>query len=289
MATTVSYEVYSLREGHWNLDSVYDNRSLALDEARNLLKRRREKGAKVVKENYDDETNTSIPTTIFHEGEGVEKHRPQMREKRKHRERIETAAPKKEDDSGVIRHVVILVVSIGGFLLALIALAAFLMGAFGGGWAGLDEGVAAYKRGYYATALREWRPLAEQGVADAQFNLGFMYRNGLGVPQDYAEAVKWYRNAAEQGVAEAQYSLGSMYYNGQGVTQDYVQAHMWLNIAASSFPPGKDHERTVKNLDTIAKMMTPAQLSEAQKLAWEGRPKKGLPAQLRLIPRHPPQ
>ena len=133
MAKTVSFEVYSLRGGHWNLDSVYDDRSLALHEARHLLKRRREKGVKVVKENYDDETNKAIPTTIFHEGEGVKKHRPKVREKRKHRQRVEIAEPKKEDDSGVIRHVVILVVSIGGILLALTALAGFLMGAFGGG------------------------------------------------------------------------------------------------------------------------------------------------------------
>lgn len=133
MATTVSYDLYSLREGHWNLDSVYDDRGLALHEARHLFKRRHEKGVKVVKENYDDETNKSIPTTIFHEGEGVEKHRPKVREKLKQRERIEPSRPKKEDASGFVRYVVMLVVSIGGILLALIALAAFLMGAFGGG------------------------------------------------------------------------------------------------------------------------------------------------------------
>ncbi len=133
MATTVSFEVYSVREGHWYLDSVYDDRGLALDEARHLLKRRHQKGVKVVKENYDDETNRSIPTTIFHEGEGVKKHRPQEREKRKQRQPIEPSRPNKVDPSGFIRHVVILVVSIGGILLALIALAGFLMEAFGGG------------------------------------------------------------------------------------------------------------------------------------------------------------
>ncbi len=128
MATTVSYEVYSLREGRWNLDSVYDARGLALDEARQLLKRRREKGVKVVKEDYDDETNTAIPATIFHEGEGVEKHRPQLQlqEEKEYRERIEPW-PEKEDDSGVIRYLVIVVLSVGGILLALIALAFFSM------------------------------------------------------------------------------------------------------------------------------------------------------------------
>ncbi len=133
MAATVSFEVYSLRGGHWNLDSVHDDRSLALHEARHLLKRRHEKGVKVVKENYDDETNKSIPTTIFHEGEGVKKHRPQLRQDWKQHQRIEPSRLKKEDASGFVRHLVILVVSIGGILLALIALAGFLMGAFGGG------------------------------------------------------------------------------------------------------------------------------------------------------------
>ncbi|MFQ5483460.1 MAG: hypothetical protein ACE5FR_05485 [Rhodospirillales bacterium] len=133
MPTTVSYELYSLREGHWNLDSVYDDRGLALQEARQLFKRRHEKGVKVVKENYDDETNKSIPTTIYHEGGGVEKNRPEVREKWKQRRRIEPSRVKKEDASGFIRHVVTLVVSIGGILLALITLAVFLLGAFGGG------------------------------------------------------------------------------------------------------------------------------------------------------------
>ena len=141
-------------------------------------------------------------------------------------------------------------------------------------WAGLDEGAAAYKRGDYATALREWRPLAEQGNANAQFNLGFMYRNGLGVPQDYAKALQWYRKAAKQGVAEAQYNLGIMYGNGEGVPQDYAQAHMWSNLAASSFPLGEDRDRAAKNRDIVAERMTPAQISEAQKLAREWRPKK---------------
>ena len=62
-------------------------------------------------------------------------------------------------------------------------------------WAGFDEGVAATKRGDYETALREWRPLAEQGDADARFKLGFLYEFGRGVAQDYAEAVIWFRRA----------------------------------------------------------------------------------------------
>ena len=72
------------------------------------------------------------------------------------------------------------------------------------------KGYAAYQSGDYATALREWTPLAKQGDAVAQYNLGNMYRLGQGVPKDDKTAVKWYRLAAEQGYARAQYNLGSM-------------------------------------------------------------------------------
>ena len=141
-------------------------------------------------------------------------------------------------------------------------------------WAGFDEGVAAYKRGDYATALREWHPLAEQGNAGAQYNLGVMYDKGEGVTQDNAEAMKWFRKAAEQGHAKAQNNLGVNYHTGEGVPQDYVQALMWYNLAASKFSPGEDRDQAVENRDIVAKMMTPAQISEAQKLAREWKPKK---------------
>lgn len=64
--------------------------------------------------------------------------------------------------------------------------------------ADFDDGVAAYNAGVYETAFREWKPLAEQGDATAQSNLGALYDNGEGVLQDYKEAVRWYTKAAEQ-------------------------------------------------------------------------------------------
>ena len=134
--------------------------------------------------------------------------------------------------------------------------------------------MAADQRGDYATALREWRPLAEQGNAEAQYNLGNMYRKGLGVPQDYGEAVQWYRKAAERENAKAQLFLGNMYFFGQGVSKDYVQAYMWYILAASRSPPGKVRDTAVKNRDFVAKKMTPAQKAEANKLAREWKPKK---------------
>jgi TPR repeat protein len=167
-------------------------------------------------------------------------------------------------------------------------------------WAGFDEGWDAYERGDYATALEEWLPVAEQGHAETQTNLGFMYQHGYGVPQDLVAAVKWYRLAAEQGQATAQFNLGAMYMvgdavlhdfteaakwwrlaadqgvaralnnvglmyaNGRGVPVDYVEAHMWFDLAAS-----KGDEDGRKNRTVAAKRMTPADISEAQRLARE--------------------
>ena len=70
------------------------------------------------------------------------------------------------------------------------------------------DGMDAYQRGDYATAMRLWRPLADQGNAAAQLYLGIMYEEGWGGPQDYSAALSWYRNAADQGNAAAQLYLG---------------------------------------------------------------------------------
>ena len=95
-----------------------------------------------------------------------------------------------------------------------------------------DKGLADYERGDYAAALKEMRPLAEQGLAFAQHNLGVMYEKGQGVKQDPAEAVKWYRRAAEQGNAKAQFNLGLMYHEGHCMKQDHAEAVKWFRRAA---------------------------------------------------------
>ena len=117
-----------------------------------------------------------------------------------------------------------------------------------------------------AEAVKWYRRAAEQGDANAQYSLGLRYTTGLGVSQDYAEAVKWYRRAADQGYARAQYNLGTAYYNGYGVTQDYALAHMWFNLAGTTDAVG-EHARELRN--TVAKLMTPVQIAEAQRLARE--------------------
>ena len=104
---------------------------------------------------------------------------------------------------------------------------------------------------------------AELGDANAQFNLGVMYDNGLGVPKDYTEAVKWYSKAAEQGAVDSQFNLGVMYDTGKGVTEDDVVAYMFFNLAAANGGAGEARRNALK------KRMTKEQIAEGQKLTRE--------------------
>ena len=115
------------------------------------------------------------------------------------------------------------------FILALTFLFLFSGSVYGGDF---QDGLDAYQRKNYKEAFSLWKPLAEQGYALAQYNLGVMHDKGHGVPQDYKEAVKWYRLSVEQGNATAQNNLGLNYAQGQGVPQDYKEAIKWWKLAA---------------------------------------------------------
>jgi TPR repeat protein len=171
-------------------------------------------------------------------------------------------------------------------------------------WADFQAGMEANTRGDYTTALREWRPLAEQGDALAQYNLGVLYRKGRGVPQDDVQARQWYAKAAAQGQAKAQFNLGTLYFNGEGAQKDYQQALRWFRLAADqgealaqtkiaimydegqgvpqdivqaykwySLAATNGDKSAPQILDLLAKQMTPAQIAKAQKLAQEWKPK----------------
>ena len=195
-----------------------------------------------------------------------------------------------------------------GFLILMFSIS-MTVSAFGGQF---EDATAAYERGDYATAFRLMKPLAEKGdakaqhnlgvmydygrgvpqdytmalkwyrmsaehgIPEAQHNLGLMYYQGQGVPQNYAEAAKWYRRAAGQGMADSQVNLGIMYYHGQGVSRDYVLAHMWLNLAALQYPASvrENLNDAVHYKDIVNSLMTPAQITEAERLAREWKPKK---------------
>jgi len=171
-------------------------------------------------------------------------------------------------------------------------------------WAGYYEGLAAARQGDYSIALHEWRPLATKGYAPAQYNLGQMYRKGVGVRQNYAEAMTWYRRAAVQGYVYAQHNLSVMYYKGDGVARDYGEAVRWSRLAAAQgyakaqytlgfmYAEGqgvpqdtvkaymwwilaKRHADAVLGRKIFAKKMTPAQIDEAQALACKWWAKHG--------------
>lgn len=163
--------------------------------------------------------------------------------------------------------------------------------------ADFEKGLVAYNSGDYEAAFKEWQPLAEQGNADAQFNLAIMYDNGWGVardhrhaanwylraaqqgyvqaqlnlgvayalgegvPQDDHEAVKWYRKAAEQGNADAQHGLGLQYALGKGVAQDFLMSYVWLNLAAI-----QGQEQALEFQGIVEELITPSQLEEVPQL-----------------------
>ncbi len=99
--------------------------------------------------------------------------------------------------------------------------------------ADFQAGLEAYNKGDFATALKEWQPLAEQGDANSQYNMGLLYARGQGVPQDYEKALAWYQKAANQDVPAAEYNLGVMYANGQGVAANPEEARRWFLKAAA--------------------------------------------------------
>ncbi len=141
MARSVSYEVLSTRGDNWTIESVNDDREVALYEARTLLdsrgrKDRQLKAVKVVQETYDDEADRTITRTIFNEARGAAKGKPKPATQEETKDApAAPAAPavgRKKDGSEVINYLIILVLSIGGIALVMLAVAGFLMGTFGG-------------------------------------------------------------------------------------------------------------------------------------------------------------
>lgn len=174
----------------------------------------------------------------------------------------------------------------------------------------LEDGVAAYRQGDFAAAMRLLRPLADAGDAKAEFHLGRMYALGQGVGQDPRQAVAWYRKAAERGDAEAEFVLGVMSLDRSGASQDAGQAvawlrkaadkgvfnaqfrlglmyakgasglepdpiaaRMWLSLAAERAENAYVHALVTKERSKLSAGMTPAEIAEAQRRAIEWRAK----------------
>ena len=112
-----------------------------------------------------------------------------------------------------------------------------------------NRGLEAYFSGDHQTALSEWEPLAKVGHAQAQYNLGLMYRRGQSVPHSDKMAVKWYTLAAQQGVVQAQFNLGFMYDYGHGVPENNSASVKWYTLAAV-----QSHAQAQSNLGVMYKL-----------------------------------
>ncbi|MDQ3260195.1 MAG: sel1 repeat family protein [Pseudomonadota bacterium] len=95
----------------------------------------------------------------------------------------------------------------------------------------LSSAQAAYDKGDYESAFKQFLSLAEEGNALAQSSTGVMYDMGHGAAKDYDKAVEWYSKSAEQGNQFGQFNLGTMYYMGTGVTKDVLTACKWFALA----------------------------------------------------------
>ena len=141
----------------------------------------------------------------------------------------------------------------------------------------LRAGWEAAMAGDHGTALSNWKPLAESGDAQAQFQLGLMYRMGTApIEQDNQAALNWFQLSAKQGFGPAQLYLGTMYFFGQGVPQDYETAHMWTNISIATEWESAFHDSEELDglkagqsrlRDSIERLMTPETIANAQQRA----------------------
>ena len=102
-----------------------------------------------------------------------------------------------------------------------------------------ERGDDAAKAGDFRTALKEWKPIADNGHVEAQLGLGLIYLNGLGsISKDNEEAVKWFKKAAEQGSMEAQLMLGQLYYKGVYFEKDMEKGFAIIRkLSTQGFAP----------------------------------------------------
>ena len=104
--------------------------------------------------------------------------------------------------------------------------------------------------------------------------MGYIYESGKnGVNANPAQAAKWYTLAAEKGNARSQFHLGWLYFEGKGVQSDPMLGYMWSNLAAAQLA-GDERNAAEKQRDYIASKLKPAQLTKAQQMARDWKPKK---------------
>ena len=198
--------------------------------------------------------------------------------------------------------------------LYILMMAAVVLGSPGNGFSNATEqynhALSMKKKGTYPQAYKLLLQLAEQGHAEAQFDIGYLYGFGLGVPKDRKKSLEWYRRsakngsprglaylgsaysmgmgdfskdraqakklfllAAEQGHARAQSFLGGLYSSGNGIPKNKVQAYKWWALAEKHLSSSKHRKYAHEDLNRLKKEMTPEEISKAKKLVREWKPK----------------
>jgi uncharacterized protein len=123
---------------------------------------------------------------------------------------------------------------------------------------------AAYDKGNFEDAFKQFLSLAQEGNALAQSSTGVMYDMGQGVAKDYDKAIEWYRKSAEQGNQFGQFNLGTMYYMGTGVSKDLVTGCKWFALATRQ---GNGQARI--HMHICEKYLNDTQRAESNRLADE--------------------
>lgn len=139
----------------------------------------------------------------------------------------------------------------------------------------MRKAAGAYEQKDMATAARIWKQWAGKGNAEARTLLGAMYWSGEGVPRDHKEAARLYLQAANQGYARAQNDIGFMLGFGEGIPpRDDVEAYKWLTLAIEGYTARNQDrlDQALKDLATLARRMSPAQISEGKRRAKAFKP-----------------
>ncbi len=125
------------------------------------------------------------------------------------------------------------------------------------------RGVAAYNNADYISAYKLLLPEAEHGNTNAQFRIGYLLLNGMGVESNTKQGLEWLRKAAESGDFTAQSYLGDVYSEGRAVEKNLVEAYAWKDISNRNH----QHKIAEAELDGIKSEMTAAQIKSAKALA----------------------
>ena len=131
-------------------------------------------------------------------------------------------------------------------------------------FADFDKGLKEFNKGNYELALDIWEPLANEGVSNAQYNVGLMHHNGLGTKQDFKQAYKWLLQSSEQGNLNSIRLISTMYALGNGINKNFVKSYMWAKIGSDN-----NDQNSKILLDSLLKEMSNSEIDKAKKLVQE--------------------